>query len=198
MSRPEAKSKEDADRVGYWRLDEFFDFTIVIESLPSSMSSSVVTGTKREVSPKVHDAAAAKTYHVHRSQLSCGSRYSGYFRRLLRSEFKETKEACARFTLSSDMALAFPAFLDYLYFKDDSSFGFPVWSLAKLADYFDVKSLLQLAASLIAKKMFGMDSQEELDAELKDMPMAVSVSVMKSIMHLAYRGEKPHKVWSNT
>jgi hypothetical protein len=102
---------------GYWRLDandSYSDFTIVAESQTGEEDDN----TTATIGDAAATAAPAKTcvYHVHRSHLSRGPRYSGYFRHLFENDnFRETKEACARFTLSSDMASEFPAFLDYLY-----------------------------------------------------------------------------------
>jgi hypothetical protein len=190
---------------GYWRLDandSYSDFTIVVESQTGEEDDNTTTTGDAAVT-----AAPAKTcvYHVHRSHLSRGPRYSGYFRRLFESDnFRETKEACARFKLSSDMASEFPAFLDYLYGVGERNDPRSVlhltysqpWCLAKLADYFDVESLLQLATDRCADQMYSTMDNDLFEDKIKHLPSNLLVCIMKQIMHKAFTGYRPASDWS--
>jgi hypothetical protein len=185
------KGKKDPH--GYWRLgagDSFSDFTIVVES-------STEGGSVKSAKEKNAACPAKATYHVHRSHLCRGPRYSGYFRQLFESDFQENKEACARFTFSSDMALEFPAFLDFLYGESVPEHGKPdprpcsihmrdsqPWSLGKLGDYFGVESLLHTSAWHCAQEMFLL-TKAQFEEKSQGMPSALLVCILEKVMEIA-------------
>jgi hypothetical protein len=121
---------------------------------------------------------------------------------LFESDLKENKEACARFTFSSDMASEFPAFLDFLYGESVPEHGTPdprpcsihiresqPWSLGKLADYFAVESLLHTCAWHCAQQMFLL-TKAQFDEMSQGMPSALLVCTLKKVMEIASGRER--------
>jgi BTB/POZ domain len=176
--------QEETDPIGYWRLDaeaSFSDFVIVVREEDEEDSA-----TNNDKDSSAEDTTT-RTYHVHRSQLCCGPRYSEYFRRLFSNDFHETKEARASFKFSSDMARDFPAFLDYLYGGPVTSIVLGTsqpWCLGKLAEYFGVEPLLKDTIPRSAMQMFSITA-EEFDERSESMSSALLVRIMKEMMAVA-------------
>jgi hypothetical protein len=187
--------QEETDPIGYWRSDAaaFSDFVIVVREEDEDEDSA----TKKDEDSSAEDTTT-RTYHVHRSQLCCGPRYSEYFRRLFRNDFHETKEARASFKFSSGMARDFPAFLDYLNGGPAESIDRRTsqpWCLGKLAEYFGVEPLLKDTIPLSAMQMFSMTAVE-FDERSDSMSSALLARIMKEMMAVAKTRELD--VWRAT
>ena len=103
---------------------------------------------------------STKVYHVHRRALVCGQIKSGYFETLFKAgQFKDCTNDTSDFEyLPADVAVCFPAFLDYLYCPPIESSQHIIkpdnWdSLEYLADFFAVPELKKGCGDFIKESM---------------------------------------------
>jgi len=104
-------------------------------------------------------------YHVHKTCLATGPKKSGYFEALLKSgRFSESTNNISQVDLPEDVAVGFPAFLDYLYSQPYECARLVTrenwYSLRKLAQYFIVPKLANAVQCFIEADMHDLNRME--------------------------------------
>mmetsp|Transcript_10001 Transcript_10001/g.28022 ORF Transcript_10001/g.28022 Transcript_10001/m.28022 type:complete len:449 (-) Transcript_10001:304-1650(-) len=141
-----------------WRLDKdesYSDWTIEIITGSGDGDDGHGDGDEK---------ASRSEYHVHKTTLATGRRKSQYFDGVFSSgmgQFQESESNTSKICLPTEMATAFPDFLDYMYapFPGASCLlsNGNVWKLRSLASYFIVQSLTDATSAFIIEDMRNKD-----------------------------------------
>lgn len=146
------KDSENRSVAG-WRLapkESFSDWTIEIEVEDPETDSHSSSSTSS------HDVYPIDVYHVHKTNLGCGSRSSQYFAKLFQTHFAESSNHKSTIVLPKPAATHFPLMLDFVYegtlenVKSASSAA----AMRYLANYFCIEDLFcQVNTTFISRNL---------------------------------------------